>query len=68
MTDIGPVDHHSAQQRELGKWRANQLERFAKQSPVERQRFQRASGHGRALKLRAIIRMTRHKARSLTSE
>jgi hypothetical protein len=58
MTDIGPVHHHSAQQRELLKRRTNDLECVAEQPPVERQWFQSASGNGRALEFRAIVGMT----------
>ena len=58
MTDIGPVDHHPAKQRELRQWRTNQLERLAEQPPVERVRLQRAPGECRALQLRAVVGMT----------
>ena len=57
MTDIGSVDHHSAKQRELRKRSANESQRLAKQPPVERQRFQGTSRHGRALEFRTIVRM-----------
>ena len=57
MTDIGAVDHHAAEQRELRQWRANEPEGIAQQPPVERQRLQRATGQNSAVQFRAIVRM-----------
>jgi hypothetical protein len=37
MTDVGAVDHHAAEQRELRQWRANEPEGVAQQPSVERQ-------------------------------
>ena len=64
MTDVRAVDHHAAEQHELGQRRVQLGEVLAQNRCVERHRLEHASRQGRALEGRPVVRVMRIGAES----